>query len=91
MCVHKTHTNWIIVLKDVGPDVSLIAPPPVRLFTGGFTLDVSVTQTMANYDIAGDGKRLLMLKPTAGANQTTPPINVVINWVEEVKARVPTK
>jgi hypothetical protein len=41
---------------------SLIAAPPVRLFTGDFAFDVSVTQTMANYDIANDGKRLLMLK-----------------------------
>jgi serine/threonine-protein kinase len=70
---------------------SLIAAPPVRLFTGGFALDVSVTQTMANYDIAGDGRRLLMLKPAGGANQTTPPINVVLNWTEELKQRVPTK
>jgi hypothetical protein len=46
---------------------------------------------MANYDVAGDGKRLLMLKPAGGANHTTPPINVVINWAEEMKARVPTR
>jgi serine/threonine-protein kinase len=85
------HGNDVMSVPITVSAASLIAAPPVRLFTGGFAFDVSVTQTMANYDIAGDGKRLLMLKAASGANQTTPPINVVINWAEELKARVPTK
>lgn len=85
------HGNDVMSVPITVSSGFLIAAPPVRLFTGGFALDVSVTQTTANYDIAGDGKRLLMLKPAAGANQTTPPVHVVINWTEELKARVPNK
>ena len=85
------HGDDVMSVAITVTDNSLIAAPPVRLFTGSFAMDVSVTQSMANYDIARDGKRLLMLKPSGGANQTTPPINVVVNWAEELKARVPAR
>jgi hypothetical protein len=44
------------------------------------------------YDVAPDGKRFLMIKNTAPAHPSRPDqLNIVLNWVEELKARVPTK
>ena len=48
-----------------------------------------------NYDITLDGKRFLGVvaagqSSTSGA-PTAPQIRVVLNWFEELKARVPTK
>ncbi len=41
-----------------------------------------------NYDVAPDGKRFVMVKnPASGAAASTP-IVVVLNWAEELKARV---
>jgi serine/threonine-protein kinase len=42
------------------------------------------------YDVSPDGQRFLMIKETASGDQpsTLPSIIVVLNWVEELKARV---
>jgi Tol biopolymer transport system component len=42
-----------------------------------------------NYDVSPDGRRFLMLKGVAAA--AAPQLVVVQHWVEELKARVPTK
>ena len=48
-----------------------------------------------NYDVSGDGQRFLMIKESAGSDSSSTPaapsIVVVINWTEELKARVLTK
>jgi len=41
-----------------------------------------------NYDVSLDGSRFLMLKPTK-EDVPLPQLNVVLNWTEELKARVP--
>jgi len=43
-------------------------------------------------DISPEGDRFLMLKKGSGSDETaeTPPINVVLNWFEELKRLVPT-
>jgi hypothetical protein len=45
------------------------------------------------YDIAADGKRFVVATVAAGSGSSgnTPQIEVVLNWVEELKQRVPTK
>jgi dipeptidyl aminopeptidase/acylaminoacyl peptidase len=48
----------------------------------------------APWDISRDGKRFLMLKPRASAEAQMPgprKIIVVMNWLEELKQRVPVK
>jgi hypothetical protein len=44
----------------------------------------------AGYDISSDGQRFPMIKETEQAQSLTQ-INVVLNWFEELKRRVPTK
>ena len=46
---------------------------------------------LRGYDISPDGQRFLMIKDNASAGETTTPSGnmvVVLNWVEELKARV---
>jgi hypothetical protein len=49
------------------------------------------------WDIHPDGKRFLMIKPPAStgaapsASGSQPKINIVVNWTEELKQRVPGK
>ncbi len=45
---------------------------------------------IANYDVSPDGQRFLMLKPSESAEAAPTQINVVLNWFEELKRRVPT-
>ena len=47
------------------------------------------------WDISADGKRFLMMKPPGAAapaaDAPRPKINIVVNWFEELKQRVPVK
>jgi len=44
-------------------------------------------QSSPSYDVSRDGQRFLVLKQPGGAVANTPPV-VVLNWFEEVKARM---
>jgi eukaryotic-like serine/threonine-protein kinase len=45
--------------------------------------------TSPNYDVSHDGQRFLMLKPTDQALAAPTQVNVVLNWFEELKQKVP--
>jgi hypothetical protein len=45
--------------------------------------------TNPNYDVSPDGQRFLMVKASE-QEQASTQINVVLNWLEELKRRVPT-
>ncbi len=68
---------------------ALLSTAPMRfemprvLFEGGFV--AWEANTPRTYDVAGDG-RVLMIEPSATYSQR---FNVVLNWVEELKRRVP--
>jgi hypothetical protein len=68
---------------DIAIQPSFAAGKPRMLFEGPYE-----APTDSNYDVSRDGRRFLMLKPSeqeAAASQ----INVVLNWFEELKRRVP--
>ena len=44
----------------------------------------------AFYDVTPDGQRFLMLKTGGPEESAATQINVVLNWFEELKQRVPT-
>ena len=54
---------------------------PRLLFEGSYVLRPNV----ANYDVSLDGQRFLMIKEEGQA-----PINVILNWFEELERLVPT-
>ena len=44
-----------------------------------------------SYDVAPDGERFIMIRPTEDSGITTPPeMRVVLNWFEELERLVPT-
>jgi serine/threonine-protein kinase len=59
---------------------------PKVLFEGRY---VRTQQTQPNYDVSRDGQRFLMVKASEQTEAATQ-INVVLNWFEELKRRVPT-
>jgi Tol biopolymer transport system component len=47
-----------------------------------------------SYDVSPDGRRFIVVMPTGEpetAKPSTAQINIVVNWLEELKARVPAK
>jgi eukaryotic-like serine/threonine-protein kinase len=60
---------------------------PKVLFEGRYVLTAA---TFPNYDVSPDGQRFLMIKPSEQEQAAPTQINVVLNWFEELKRRVPT-
>ena len=71
---------------DIAMRPSFSAGKPRMLFEGPY---LSIQTTIPSYDVSPDGQRFLMLKPTQQTQATTQ-INIVQNWFEELKRRVPT-
>jgi Tol biopolymer transport system component len=66
---------------------SFAAGKPRVLFEG---LYETTPNSLTNYDVSADGQRFLMLKPVATIEPPPTQINVVLNWFEELKQKVPT-
>ena len=69
--------------------------PPIQIlkkkYYAGATL---LGLDLRAYDVAPDGQRFLMIKdpePAPGTSQTAVSLVVVLNWVEELKARLPVR
>jgi eukaryotic-like serine/threonine-protein kinase len=71
---------------DVATQPGFTAGKPKVLFEGSY---VPTPRSFPDYDVSPDGKRFLMLKADAQAQGPTQ-INVVVNWFEELKRKVPT-
>ena len=72
---------------DVETTPTFSAGKPRKLFDTAYERSIAL---WPNFDASADGKRLLMIKrenPSPAATH----INVVLNWLEELKSRVPTK
>jgi eukaryotic-like serine/threonine-protein kinase len=70
---------------DIATQPSFTAGKPRMLFEGRY--EPGPVQ-LDNYDVSPDGRRFLMLKANEQA-QTAAQINVVLNWFEELKQKVP--
>jgi eukaryotic-like serine/threonine-protein kinase len=69
---------------DVTTQPSFAAGKPRVLFQGHYMTVASIP----DYDVSADGQHFLMLKADEQA-QTPAQINVVLNWFEELKQKVP--
>jgi len=72
---------------DATTQPTFSAGKPKMLFEGAYVPSLA---TMPNYDISADGQRFLMIKPSQQAQAAETQINVVLNWFEELKQKVPT-
>jgi Tol biopolymer transport system component len=59
---------------------------PHTLFEGPY---LPTSGSLPNYDVSPDGERFLMVKPTEQRQVAPTQINVVLNWFEELKQKVP--
>ena len=72
---------------DIATQPGFAAGRPRKLFEGRYG-DFPLP-ARANYDVSPDGQRFLMTKETE-QNSSATQINVVLNWFEELKQKVPT-
>jgi Tol biopolymer transport system component len=70
---------------EVATDHELTLSRPQVLFEQRYAFGRTVTG--ANYDVAADSQRFVMVKEEAGAGR----FNLVLNWTEELKRLVPPK
>jgi serine/threonine-protein kinase len=73
---------------DVATQPGFIAGKPHMLFEGQYFAN-EWPQVSTVYDVSKDGQRFLMVKAAEQASSATQ-INVVLNWFEELKQKVPT-
>ena len=82
--------QWAV--QTITTEPSFAFSPPVGVSRGG-AITTGGTAAWRNYDTTPEGRILGVI--SAGQSLTTvaarPQIQVVINWFEELKARVPTK
>jgi serine/threonine-protein kinase len=71
---------------DIDTQPGFTAGKPRMLFEGPYE---PTWATNPNYDVSADGKRFLMVKASE-QEQASTQINVVQNWFEELKRRVPS-
>ena len=80
-----------MMVVDIQTQPAFSAGKPRQLFEGPYASDATAGSWAADYSIAPDGQRFLMLKAKEQQQQTAlTQINVVQNWFEELKRRVPT-
>ncbi len=92
---YRSGTAIMAVAVETEPTFKFEAPE--ELFQGtyvSFTAPVYGQIENNPWDISPDGKRFLMMKPTAATDDESATgisrkINIVLNWFEELKARVP--
>ena len=77
--------DWKMMAADVDSSTMVVGIPH-ELFQTPISF-VSVRNSTA-YDVSADGQRFLIYSTGYRANA---PITVVLNWLEELKQRVPTK
>jgi serine/threonine-protein kinase len=71
---------------EIATQAGFSAGKPKVLFEGHYQ---PTPLTLPNYDVSPDGQRFLMLKPVEAGDGAPTQINVVLNWFEELKRRVP--
>jgi serine/threonine-protein kinase len=84
---YRHDDNFMVVSVDYEPDLQLGIPE--KLFDWRYRGDL---EGITGHDISADGTRFVMVRPAIDATTAQQPrqINVVLNWFEELKQRVPT-
>jgi Tol biopolymer transport system component/predicted Ser/Thr protein kinase len=75
-----------VMAVDIVTQPTFAAGKPRMLFEGQY---MPTPATAPNYDVSLDGQRFLMLKPSEQEQAAPTQINVVLNWFEELKQKVP--
>jgi hypothetical protein len=73
-----------LMAVDVTAGETLTFGPPRELFQTRMSLGGTLAYRMLRYDVTRDGKRFLINSEREGAEPTSPPITVVLNWQESL-------
>ena len=74
-----------MIAVDITTEPTFSAGTPRPLFEGFFQRSAG---TLSAYDVTADGQRFVMIRE-GGLDSGASQINVVLNWFEELKRRVP--
>jgi len=77
-----------MMVVEITTQPGFVAGKPRMLFEGPY-MQVPSPQTINAYDVSPDGQRFLMVKESEQAQTAPTQVNVVLNWFEELKRRVP--
>jgi len=80
--VFRNGNRMMAVGVSTNPEFTL--GPPTLIFERQYAFGVALTA--ANFDVSPDGQRFIMIKADEGSTG----LSLVLNWVEELKAKVPT-
>jgi len=80
---YRKGSRMFSVTMNVQPQVSFSQPK--LLFDQPYAFGPAIT--FANYDVAPDGQRFLMIRNESSSGR----LNVVLNWAEELKRLVPPR
>jgi Tol biopolymer transport system component len=72
---------------DIQTQPAFSAGKPHLLFEGPYNANANGAGAL--YSVSPDGQRFLMVKPTDRQSNSLTQINVVLNWFEELKQKVP--
>src|SRR5262249_1675422 len=75
-----------MIVVDIRTRPSFVIGSPKLLFEGRYTAS---TTGSSGYDVSRDGRRFLRMQPIE--LEQAAQINIVLNWQEELKQRVPTR
>jgi Tol biopolymer transport system component/predicted Ser/Thr protein kinase len=84
---YRSGDNNKMMAVDIATQPGFAAGKPRLLYEGPY---LPTPATFPNYDVSLDGQRFLMLKPAEQTQAAPTQINVVLNWFEELKQKVPT-
>jgi len=76
-----------MMAATVATKPAFAAAKPKLLFEGQY--ETASYRFLPNYDVSSDGQRFLMIKTSEQGSASTQ-INIVLNWLEDLKRRVPT-
>ena len=87
---YRRETDYAMMAVEVSTAPSLSIGPPTMLFPGSPNPGGS---PRPRYSVTADGRRFLMTADLLAFGEegagTAPHVNIVFNWLEELKARVP--
>jgi eukaryotic-like serine/threonine-protein kinase len=85
---YRRGPQMLAVPVSTARDITLGSP--AILFEGRFDTD-PFNNDATNYDVTNDGQRFIMVRRTTDPDSSLQRLNVVFNWFEELKARVPLR
>jgi hypothetical protein len=80
-----------MMVVEIQTQPSLIVGKSRLLFEGMYLNNVANGAYSPSYTVTPDGERFLMLKGSDSAQSGPTQLNVVLNWFEELKQRVPVR